>query len=47
GAGQVLICKCHGSLFTFDGQVKLGPADQPLRALTATFDGTTVTVQTA
>ncbi len=47
GAQQLLICKCHGSLFTLDGSVKLGPAQKPLRRLASTFDGTTVVVKLA
>jgi len=47
GAQQLLICKCHGSLFTLDGSVKLGPAQRPLKALPVTFDGTTAVVRTA
>jgi cytochrome b6-f complex iron-sulfur subunit len=44
GAGQVLICKCHGSLFGLDGSVKLGPATQPLKEFAVAFDGTNVAV---
>lgn len=45
GAGQLLICPCHGSLFDLDGNVKSDPAKLPLRKLDATFDGATVVVQ--
>lgn len=32
-------CPCHGSRFGRDGRVLNGPADRPLTALPATFDG--------
>ena len=47
GASALLVCKCHGSIFALDGSVKLGPAQQPLRALRVTFDGTSGTVDVA
>ena len=39
GASQLLVCKCHGSIFALDGSVKLGPAQTALRKLPVTFDG--------
>ena len=30
-SGQVLTCPCHGSAFGFDGVVRRGPAQKPLR----------------
>ncbi len=47
GAQKLLICPCHGSLFGLDGSVKQGPAAKPLVALSATFDGQTVSVKIA
>jgi Rieske Fe-S protein len=51
---QLLICKCHGSLFATDGQVKSGPTTQPdfpmkpLAQLTVlSFDGTTAVIKVA
>ena len=45
GAQTLFICPCHGSLFDLAGNVKLGPATSPLKKLTATFDGTTISVK--
>ena len=45
---QLLICKCHGSLFGADGSVKLGPAALPLTRLeVVSFDGATAVVKVA
>lgn len=41
-----IYCACHGSLFgVSDGEPTQGPATEPLRALTLTENGDTLTVQ--
>lgn len=44
-----IVCGCHGSQFTLTGAVAKGPALQPLRVYTTSFDAMTniVTVTTA
>jgi cytochrome b6-f complex iron-sulfur subunit len=47
GAGGILICPCHGSVFGLDGTVEAGPALTNLIALRVQFDGTHVVVTIA
>jgi cytochrome b6-f complex iron-sulfur subunit len=44
GAGALIVCPCHGSVFDLQGDVKLGPATKNLTELKVTFDGTTLAV---
>ena len=40
-------CPCHGSSYEVDGRLINGPALRPLKAFTATSDGTTLTITLA
>jgi cytochrome b6-f complex iron-sulfur subunit len=42
GAGSMFSCPCHNSLFDVNGQVKKGPASQPLKTLAAKIEGESV-----
>lgn len=37
--GDRLVCPCHGSEFSFDGEVLMGPADRPLTRYEVIEDG--------
>jgi len=41
---QQLDCPCHGSKFSTNGSVAVGPANRALRVYTATLTGTMITV---
>jgi cytochrome b6-f complex iron-sulfur subunit len=45
--GDKFICPCHGSEYTLDGKVTLGPAEKDLKSYQTTFDPDkgTVTIQ--
>jgi cytochrome b6-f complex iron-sulfur subunit len=43
----LLVCPCHDSKFTPDGQVKQGPADEPLPTYTAKIETDTILVKVA
>ncbi len=43
-SGNNCVCPCHGSTFTFAGDVTRGPATLPLTPLATQFSGTTFTV---
>ncbi len=39
-----LVCPCHGSMFSTNGSVLQGPANNSLTMYTATVNGTTLTI---
>lgn len=43
--GGTITCGCHGSQFELNGAVKRGPATQPLKSYTTTFDAASNTVK--
>jgi len=42
--GDKFICPCHGSEYTLDGKVTLGPAEKDLKSYQTTFDSDKGTV---
>jgi len=44
-SGQLYVCPCHGSEFTFTGAVSRGPASHPLPTFTSQVNGDTLTIR--